>query len=324
MSEQEKEHIEDLIGKYILNEATQQEKAEVEAWAQLNSENEKYLKDSQLIFEKSQIPSSPKFNADKAWEKVHPQLDIPGKRHVFMQPFWRVAAGLVLIASLAYIFYTQLNFVEEQVFISQNEVVTQIFEEEAEVTLNKDSEVKVAFNSRKKTGVIDLKGEATISISEDKKASWLVEAGELKILDIGTVFHVRAIPEEDHVEVSVFEGSVQFFTDEQEGILLESGEKGRFDKATQQFFKDEANPNVIAYKTRIFEFEDLPLQEVVDQLNQVYQQSIRLEGPIGNCPITVNFENESLETVLSIITETMGLDLDESGDEIVLSGESCF
>ncbi|WP_026956940.1 FecR family protein [Algoriphagus vanfongensis] len=323
MSEQEREHIEDLIGKYIFGEASQTEKSQLEKWALSDPANQKYLEDAQLIFEKSQLEVDASFDADLAWGKVKPQLATKSRQLIFPS-LWKVAASFVLFAGLAYFLYYQFAPGERQTYYSGNEVRTELIANEAEITLNKGAEMVVDYNSRKKTGIIELQGEATISISEDKKSSWLVQTGELLIRDIGTVFHVKALPDQNEVEVSVFEGEVQFYSAGEEGIHLLAGEKGVYSKSTREFVKAVANENVLAYKTRSFGFEDQRLEEVVAQLNQVYDQKIIIQGGIAQCKITVGFVNEDLETILDIISETIKVDIARNGEQIILSGETCF
>ncbi len=151
-----------------------------------------------------------------------------------------------------------------------------------------------------------------------------MQTANLLIQDIGTIFNVKSLPESETVEVSVQEGMVKFYSESQEGILLQAGEKGTYDKATNAFSKAEADPNVTAYKTRNFSFYEQELQQVIDQLSQIYGREIILEGNIGQCKLTVDFENEELETILSIIGETMSLDITYDSNQIRISGEGCY
>ncbi|GAB3233641.1 FecR domain-containing protein [Algoriphagus aestuariicola] len=325
MSEQEREHIEDLVVKYILGEATAQEEQLVDEWREKSSENQRFLEHSQLIYEKAQLPSGHSFDPQKAWTKVAPQLK-KGRatQRTLFSPLWKVAAGLALLAVVSYLFYWNLAPGDEYVYLSKNEVVTQTLPDQTEISMNKDSEIKVDYNARKKTGTIQLKGEATISIGKGKEVQWTVEAENLLIRDIGTVFHVKAYPDGQQVEVSVLEGAVQFYSDSDEGILLQAGEKGVYDKASGNYNKTLADTNVVAFKTRSFQFTEENLQTVVDRISEVYGQKIILLGGIETCKITVEFNNEELDTIISILSETMGLDVSENGDEITLSGEGCY
>jgi transmembrane sensor len=325
MRDQEKEYFEDLVGKYILGEATAAEQQQVESWCAQDPDNQKYLDHSRLIYERAQLPSQFNFDPEKAWAKVAPQLQTtkPTNRPL-ISPIWKIAAGFILVAAVSYLFYWNLAPGEEFVYLSGNEVVTQTLPDQTEIALNKSSEAKVDYNAVKKTGTIHLKGEATISISEEKEIKWTVEAENLLIRDIGTIFHVKAYPDADLVEVSVLEGAVQFYSRRDEGIMLLAGEKGTYDKTTGNYTKDAADTNVVAFKTRSFQFDEADLQTVVERISEVYGRKIKLLGGIGNCKITVAFDNEDFDTVLAVLSETMGLEVAEVGDEITLSGEDCY
>jgi len=319
----EEEYIEDLIGKFIVGEASDEETRDLREWCALSPDNQKYLDDSLLIFEKSQLPDDRDFDTEAAWDKVKGRITAKKTVHRTLIPLWKVAAGLILVAAVSYLFYWNMAPGDEFVYLSENQVMTQILPDQTEISMNKASEVKVDYNLRKKTGTIQLKGEATISIGKEKDIKWTVEAENLLIRDIGTVFHVKAYPDGQQIEVSVLEGAVQFYSATHEGIMLQAGEKGIYDKASGSYNKTVADTNVVAFKTRSFQFTEESLQSVVDRISEVYDRKITLLGGIGTCKITVEFEEEELDTILGILSETMGLEVNENGDEITLSGEGC-
>jgi transmembrane sensor len=320
----EEEYIEDLIGKFIVGEASEEETRELMDWCALSPENQKYLDDSQYIFEKAQLPDDYTFDTDAAWEKVKSQVTTKKTVQRTLIPVWKVAAALVLLAVASYVLYWNLTPGEEFVYVSENKVLTQTLPDQTEISMNRESEVTVDYNARKKTGKIQLKGEATISIGKEKEVQWTVEAENMLIRDIGTVFHVKAYPNGQQVEVSVLEGAVQFYSATQEGIILYAGEKGIYDKASGSYNKTMADTNVVAFKTRSFQFTEEDLQSVVDRISDVYNRKIKLVGGIGSCRITVEFEEEEFDTIIGILSETMGLEVSEDGDEIILTGEGCF
>lgn len=324
MSRWEEEYIEDLIGKFVVGEASREEILELEEWSALSPENQKYLDDSVLIFEKAQLSDQPDFDTEKAWANVKSRISENERNSNSFLPIWGIAASIAVIFGLSFFFYSQFFKPEEFQFVSQNEVVTQALPDQTEISLNLNSQVEVVYNERKKTGRIQLTGEALVSIPNTKKVDWIVQTGNLLIEDIGTVFHVKAYPESETVEVTVQEGMVRFFTETQLGITLHPGEKGTYDKAKDEFFKAEAEPNVTAFKTRNFSFFEQELSAVVADLMAVYGKEIILDGNIASCKITVDFANEDLETILSIIAETMSLEITTEGDQIRISGDGCF
>ncbi|MDI1322204.1 MAG: FecR domain-containing protein [Algoriphagus sp.] len=324
MSMREEEYIEDLIGKFVVGEASEEEILELEKWSALTPENQKYLDDSLLIFERAQLSDQPDFDAEKAWENVKSRITGNDRKASFFLPVWGIAAGLALIFSLSFLLYSQFFKPEEFQFVSENEVVTQALPDQTEISLNQNSHVEVVYNERKKTGRIHLTGEVLVSIPDSKKVDWIVQTGNLLIEDIGTVFHVKAYPDSETVEVTVQEGMVRFFTETQLGITLHPGEKGTYNKAKDEFLKAEADINVTAFKTRNFSFFEEELSKVVADLMAVYETEIILDGNIASCKITVDFANEDLETILAIIAETMSLEIVTEGDQIRISGDGCF
>ncbi len=320
----DEEYIDTLIGKFLVGEASEAEAAEVRNWCALSSENQKYLDDAQLIYDKAQLPGQPEFDSDLAWMQVKDNI-LPNKKKTnFFQPVMKIVAGMVLLVGLSYLFYLSQTPAQEFQFVSENQPMTQLMPDETEITLNSNSEIKVAYHERKNTGTIHLKGEALISIPATKKVKWKVIVGELQIEDIGTVFLVKALSESPVVEVSVQEGVVQFYAPGQEGLNLQAGEKGIYDRESNTFSKASVDPNMAYLKTKALFFQEESLGNVVSKLEEVFNQQIFMEGDIAACKLSVTFENEDLNTILSVISETLGLEVFEENNQIRLIGDGCY
>jgi transmembrane sensor len=318
------ENIEDLIGKFIVGEASEKEIRDLKDWCALSPENQKYLDDAILIFEKTQLSDEFDFDEEKAWEKVKNQISDTKAKKRFSLPVWGIAASLALILTFTFLIFSPYYKSTTLLYASGGEVLTQLLPDQTEMTLNRNSTVEVIYNERKKTGTIQVSGEVLVSIPETKKVEWIVQTGDLLIRDIGTVFLVKSYPEDDQVEVTVEEGEVQFYSQTQVGITLLAGEKGTYKKAKQEFSKSLADSNVTAFKTLSFTFSEQELKKVAEDLSVVYNREIVLDGDIAACKITVDFENEDLETILGILAETMSLEIAYQGDLIRISGDGCY
>jgi transmembrane sensor len=85
-----------------------------------------------------------------------------------------------------------------------------------------------------------------------------------------------------------------------------------------------ANPNYQSWKTKVFTFENTPLEEVMEVLNKAYDQNLVLGSEnLNNCSITVNFDNEAFDAILQVLTSTLDLRVIESGDKLMLEGDGC-
>lgn len=320
----ESEHIEELIGKFLLGEASEIESLQLKEWCAISPENQKYLDDAQWILEKAQLSDQTEFESEIAWTKVRSKIKPETGKIRSISPLWKIAASLVLLMGLTYLFYIWMTPQQEFQYLSENKVQTHLMPDLTEITLNQQSEIRVEYNQRQKKGTIHLTGEALINITEDKKVNWIVEANDLLIEDIGTVFHVQAYPDSPVVEVSVQEGIVRFYSESQNGITLQVGEKGIYDKTLKTFSKSKSDPNVAAFKSGKLDFQEEELGNVAAKLESFYGRTIILDGNIAACRLTVAFDNEDLETVLLVISETLGLEVIYEDQVIRLRGNGCF
>jgi transmembrane sensor len=325
MSEKENDIIINIIGKQLAGEASADEKRQIADWCAASAENKKHFDHLKTIFEKASLNANTTlYNSDVAWEKVRLKLHDKKTRFIFSYQHLRIAASVSLLCAFAIWGYrTLLTSQQTMELASTNTVVKDSLPDGTQVVLNKRSELLVTYNATKKKGKIKLKGEGSFEIKHDAKKELIVEAGEVFIRDIGTIFNVRAYAESNFVEVSVQEGEVQMYTKQSGRIHVKSGDKCVYNKLSKKFTVGQADSNVLAYKTGQFVFEDSDLQTVEDHLNSIYDKKIRIGENLKACRVTVTFKNETIETIAEILAETLALKLSIKENQIILEGEGC-
>jgi len=323
-------HIDPIIARFLANEASPEDIRLLNEWMALDDANKRYVEQVKWLNDKAASSCHyVKVDKVKAWEKVKAQTidSVPVKPRSFpwMQSTWmRVAAVFILVlgfASLGYHFWSLSEKNTMQYNIASADVsVNKTIGDNVQVCLNRQTTIAVTENKKKKTKELQLSGEAFIQVKHAKEEQLIVKAGETQIKDIGTSFNVKARPGSPTVEVFVQNGEVIFFTTDQSGITLKQGETGIFDNQTKQFRKLAMfNPNVDAYKTHRFVFMDTPLSEAVKEINAVYPGAITIKDPlIGTNTITVTFDNERIDAMASVLSETLGLQLTKSGHGYIL------
>lgn len=324
MSEQEYD-IDDLLGKYLTGEASDEEVQQVERWCALSNDNQHYYNHLKTIFEKASLTiDTSLYDKDVAWLNVQAQLHAKKTHGFFRLPLLRIAASLLIISIVGFWAYQQfITPVNIQKIVSNETTVVEALPDGTQVVLNKQSALTVRYNAKKKRGVIQLTGEANFAIKHDASKELIVETDEVFIRDIGTTFNVKAYPENNTIEVTVQEGEVQFYTESNAGISIKAGGKGIYNKLSKQFITEQADTNVVAYATRQFVFEESDLQHVAEQLNAIYDKKIKIGNNIKSCRVTVNFNNEDIDTIAEILAETLNLSLTSTETEITLEGEGC-
>ena len=165
----------------------------------------------------------------------------------------RIAASIILISAIGLTWYlnqkqttapTVITLSSSKTFL-QDTLLNHI-----PVVLNKQSELVATLDKEKNKATIALKGEASFNVLPDFKGELIVEAEKTFVQHIGTHFNVKAYANDETIEVSVFEGRVRFYTNEGDGIFIEAGGKGIYNKVTGTFTSAAANENAIAYQVQ--------------------------------------------------------------------------
>lgn len=331
-------HIDFLIAKYLDGNISREEQTELDAWIMSSSVNSKYFSDVRYIYYKSQ--ASCKYiqvDTGKAWDKLHkgmhPESVYAGRLKTgsisISRRWWiATAASVAILLGIAYIFqnYRTLSRAASIcTIVASDSAVAEKLPDNTMVTLNKNSKVRYSYNKLKRQKELELTGEAFIEVTHGIDTPMVVIAGHTFIKDIGTSFNVKAYENMNNIDVSVESGEVEFYNSAGNGVHLLPGDLGRFDKISGKFTRMQADPNEIAYKTKRFLFRETGLSDVVTLLNEVYQTHISLDNPrLAGCSITVSFSNESIESVLGIITETLELSYIKTSDGYLIMGGKCL
>ena len=323
--------MDDLIGKVLAGEATAQEQERVLQWMKQSEENEKYFNQLKQIFQKAGAASvQVEFDTDAAWKKVKKQINNDGKvisitRSTYFSPL-RIAAGIIVLIGLGSVLYL-LTAPPIQTLAVASAITTRqdTLPDGSTAFLNKQTELEFEYNPREKTRKVKLKGEAYFSVKHEEEKPFIIEADEILVRDIGTEFNLKAYPDKDTIEIVVTQGEVQFYTQKDPGLNLKAGEKAIYSKRSKEFYRiEKPDTNTLAYKTKVFSFNNTDLRSVVSLLNEVYNSKISLASEsLYTCRLTANFKEDNPEIIVEVIAETMGLELTKKDDQLILSGKGC-
>lgn len=324
----------DLIGKVLAGEGSAQEAEEVLNWVSQSEENKLYYESLKTIFDKAASAEIQiQFDTDAAWNKVRkknaeePNNVVPlyKNRSFFNQPL-RIAAGIIILLGVAYAAYQWTTpAIQTLALVSGQATKTDTLPDGSTAFLNKRSELTYEFNPRKKTRKVVLKGEAYFSVKHEAEKPFIIEAEDILVRDIGTEFNLKAYPDKDTIEIIVMHGEVQFYTKNDEGLNLQAGEKAIYTKSSKKFYRiEKPDTNALAYKTKVFSFNNTDLKSVVNLLNEVYNSKIKLANEkLFNCRLTANFKEDNASIIAEVIAETMGLTITRKDDQIILDGKGC-
>lgn len=165
-----------------------------------------------------------------------------------------------------------------------------------------------------------LEGEAYFRVARDISRPFYVEASGMSVRVTGTEFNVMAYKNKENVETTLAKGVVSISAGDYTTNLL-PGDQAVFSKSKGELTKKEVNvPYYTSWKEGVFEFQDMPLQEVAELLGRWYDvdffflnekmKNIRFTGAVQ--------KTKSLEFILNIIRETRAVNYQIKGKTITI------
>jgi ferric-dicitrate binding protein FerR (iron transport regulator) len=342
----EKKNIEffngELIDKYLMNEVNLVEKSEVEAWLNQSDENREELEHKRkMLAAVDDSYKAKKFDSFAAWNKVRSAIETPQQKVIQLNnvrkevitQFYKYAAIIfvaVLMGSAVYYFGIRNNesvqYVE--VVAAEKELVNEfVLPDGSTVALNSNSKLIFQKQFKGNTREVTIDGEAFFDVKPDAGKPFIINAGNAQVKVVGTSFNVSAYPESETVEVVVKTGKVQVISKNDPGmnnageVFLIPGEKGTLFNSSRILEKSEnSNPNYLAWKTRDFIFNDVPLGEVVECLEKAYHVNILVpESDLNKLKLNAQFDKKPIEFILNVVGLTFNLDLSVDNEQYIFS-----
>ncbi|MCC6685082.1 MAG: FecR domain-containing protein [Bacteroidia bacterium] len=326
---QDKTYIDELITKYLAGEALPDEAMELEDWRNASAMNHDYVTEAEKIYRIThKLPEPKEVDTYDLFAKVQAQITVPPKQNSrvihlknYFTPLRALAAVLVLGVGVMFMLYiSQRTNKNLSVYESGNGVLHQKLADGTQVELQAHTKLELVGGNKRK---LRMSGEATFNVVHNESDPFMIEAGGIQIKDIGTVFTVKAISGSDSVRVHVSEGIVQMFSvsdtielhQQQEGLYIRSAQ--RLINLSEKKMNEEAK--------RVFHFSNSTLKEAVEMINAAYPEKISLaNSELEKCLITVDFNGQPIEVVVTILAETLGLSFDKIPSGYRLKGTACL
>lgn len=319
--------IRELLQRYRNGDCSPEEAALLEVWfeqVQLDNTTESLL----TVEDEDRLVQQLKRN--ERFREPAPVVSLPAKKGL-LKRFTRVAAaiwiGLLLVAGGLAAYYIVINSSGQ---IEQSLVFHEIKTspgERRKIVLP-DSSV-VWLNSRSTLGYhadfihhrqIRLNGEAFFEVTHDSDHPFTVEAGDACAKVYGTAFNVYAYEQSRELRIALQHGSI--------GVSYDSSSAGRekrlspgelliYNTGTKEAAVITEDPqNIGAWTSGRLIFKQVPLEEVLAQLEREYQVTYRYPSTLKDVLITAQFDHPSLEQVMKHISFGWNIRFSRTGNVI--------
>ena len=182
------------------------------------------------------------------------------------------------------------------------------------VTLGPASSLRVTLSRRARR--VELTGLAQFRVTHDGTRPFVVRARETETSDLGTVFTVRAFPDDEAVLVGVTEGRVSLHA-RGDSLALTAGQSGRADTAGVHRTPLSAS-SLDGWAVGRLTFRDAPIAEVARDLSRWFGADVRVDERLTSRRVSGSYSSPELGSVLAAMARAAGARVDHAGGAYVL------
>ncbi len=327
----EHDHIDLIIAKYLSGEASETEKEELFGWMDELPANKRLFEENKRIWEKSHSYFSASeviSDREKIKDQIIQQLSKPAKRVDLSVWVYRVAAILALPIMLGIGWYlgSGRNTAETamcEVTAPKGQISKCVLADGTQVWLNAGSTIKYEPTLSGKIREVSLDGEAYFKVSKNKHKPFLVNTKYAQIKVLGTVFNLKAYSSDNKVETTLEEGSVEFSLNGSSAkpVELKPGEQVIFNSSENKLTMGKVETYLhTAWKDGKYVFKDADLKTIIAELERLYDVRIHLQNDsLMNLHFRGMFEYEqNIFSALETLEQTTNMKYRMDGRDIWL------
>lgn len=307
-----------IIAKFINGETLDKSEHEYINKAQADGRLNKLIEESKSINNQAiQYYQLQQFNTQVAWDKLNQKtLESKPTRFIYRKLIGYAAIFILLLASTFGIWHIAEQSRYQIIKTSKEETqqLVHILPDGTMVQLHYGTSIKFPKKFDKQNRIVELSGEAFFEVVANAQKPFIVETNGASVKVLGTSFNVSAYENQSLVEVIVKTGRVELKQNnknEQRGLMLAAGEKGSFNKASNNIKKvAQFNNNELSWITREIEFNFSALNDVVSTLEHTYGIRIDVENDVDlNQVITATFNQQKPKYILGVVALTLNLEI---------------
>jgi len=316
-----------LLARYLGGEATDAERAEVEAWARVEA-NGKELERLKAIWHPA---PDRQWNVEDAWQRVSARLDAPAEVEALFprrRLGWDVAlAAAVVLALGAGAVWRAMRVTASSpamvVATAAGERRTVDLTDGSQVILAPGSQLTIPGDYGEDTRRVDLQGEAWFAVEHDASRPFLVHAAGTITEDLGTEFLVQELPGGAGVRVALVSGSASLRPESGPAAAVtllpnDIGTLAAGDTAVQ-VERGVRLDALVAWSSGRLEFEDAPLAEVATAMARWYGMPVVLaDSALASRRFTGTLRLEALDDALEVLRLSLGVRALRQGDTLIV------
>jgi ferric-dicitrate binding protein FerR (iron transport regulator) len=323
-----------LFYRYYENTCTPSEKEELFQLLQ-DSQHDAHLQSliDETLSKNIPLQLQDRETADKILQYIirqQPSIPLTPPRKPPFPRSLKYAAAVILLLSVSFLtwrHYASHTAIPAQPLSEMPHPVTDqclTLSDGSKVLLHKDAHIDFDPAFSGKTREVTLTGEAYFDIRHDARP-FIVHTGPITTTVLGTAFNINA--HDKALTITVLKGKVKVDNGTGAFSILKRNEQVSVDLVNRRLKKIQVDAKEeIAWKKPYLLFNDVTIQEAVEELRQRFQATIVLTNPaVENCHVTASFTHgESLEQIIKVLSKINNMEYTQAaGGAFMLTGEGC-
>ncbi len=324
----------DLVIQYLSGDCSPEDTEMLINWIQSGDENFRYFIEVKELWEASDNEEiAADFDIENSWKLFKKRLEIIENKKVKVRRLTTTMSIVRYVASIAATllisFFLWNNFAPEKENIIQ---MVASGDNSEDLLLPDGSLVKLNYNStiyfpetfdddiRK----VRVEGEVYFDVRPNPEKPFVVDCGDVNVEVKGTSFDIQKNTDKNETIVIVTEGMVKVWEKDNEDhyIFIEKGGSFRFDGKLKNFEIYKADRNFLSWKTHFLQFENAPLDTVLETLEDHFRVEIFTHSEVDlKLPLSTQFDGNTLEETLDVIAMIFDLEYSIDNNEVKIQNK---
>ena len=329
-----------LLDKYLQGTCTEAERVRVEIWYA-------GLTQDQNLYDPVSEPEKEKLLKD-AFRQISARLDMEEVAAPVRSFPWGwitgIAASLLLVCGLLYNqrnsaavpsselaevpgaeIISPIEFINKELRIVQHELP-----DGSTVWLRPKARITYPQKFSQENRTVTFAGEGFFDIQKDHSRPFFIHSGEMTVRVLGTSFNVKAASDQKLFEIDVVTGSVEVSAPDWKAkaqqLVVKPNQQALFETDTKRLSAKAQPelPQVEIYRPSTFHFQDAPVSDVIQQLENRFAIQVRLSNPaLARCRLNADFDNQPLPAILEMLCRSLESTYTIQDSTITIAGEPC-
>lgn len=311
-----KKKFDELMKRWLTNQATEPERAKIEAW--LDTMKTENTDDLELTDEEADILYNKIVSKESNIREIEAFRPASLKKKNSSRWTFRIAASLLICVTAAVIIWK----VAEQDDKAANADPEKIMLNDGTIAWVR-SNSKLSYFENERGRFAELNGEALFEVTKDPTRPFTITFKDVTIRVVGTSFTLKT---GDSVQLFVLTGNVNFSSrTDKNGVIVSPNEKATY--TTKGIVKSSFDKNTIeafvGSTTYNMNFSNAMFGDVIDRLEKKFDVTFTIPEDLEKCHVNFDITDHSLDSSLTMISSVLNVEYKITGKSVVLTGTGC-